>query len=165
MKLIPSKNKPSQDRVMTPPKLAKAIINHFQPTGTFLEPCYGNGAFFDYYPGTDLKYWCEIEMGCDFFDFHTKVNWIISNPPYSIFRKFLIHSMEVANNIVFLCPINHILGLKARMRDIKEYGFYIRQIMMVDTPKQWPSSGFQYAAILLNKEKGDVKIGKLEYEE
>ena len=98
-----------------------------------------------------------------FFDYHNKVDYIVGNFPYSIFRKFLIHSMEISKNIVSLCPINHVLGLKARMRDIKEHDFRIREIMMVDTPKEWPSSGFQYAAILLNRSEGDCKIGYLEY--
>lgn len=153
------------DKVYTPKNLARVIINHFQPTGTFLEPCYGQGAFFDHYPGTDLKYWCEIDKGRNFFDFNEKVQWIITNPPFSLMRKFLIHSMELADHIVFLCPVNHIIGLKARMRDIKQHGFYIREIAMIDTPKCFPSSGFQWAANYLNKEKGDIKVTKLDYEE
>ncbi len=165
-RLIPSKNDSSKDRVMTPPKLAKAIISHFQPSGDILEPCLGEGAFFNIFPTIEIcKYWCEIDLGKDFFNFRPKVDWIVTNPPFSIFRKFLIHSMEVADNIVFLCPINHILGLKARMRDIKKHGFYVRELVMINTPQCFPQSGFMWAAILLNKEKGDVKISEIKYEE
>lgn len=166
MKLIPSKNKPDQDRVYTPIPLCKAIVKHFIPNAvTVLDPCAGTKNFITAMAGKPVIWdWCEIDQGRDFFEYHNKVDYIVTNFPYSKFRKFLIHSMEVSDNIVSLCPINHILGLKARMRDIKEHGFYVRKIMQVKTPKEFPPSGFSYAAILINKEKGLCEIGELEYE-
>lgn len=168
-KLIPSKNSSDKDKIYTPISLCIAIIKHFLPNGvTCLEPAKGPGNFIT---ASTLAHkavawnWCEIDEGRDFFNYKNKVDWTVTNPPYSIFRKFLIHSMEVADNIVFLCPINHIMGLKARLRDIKEHGFYVREIAQVEKPKEWPSSGFAYAAILLNKEKGNIKMSELYYEQ
>jgi hypothetical protein len=69
--------------------------------------------------------------------------------------------MELADNIVFLCPVNHILGLKARKRDIKEAGFFVREVCRVEKPVEWPSSGFEYAAILLTRQAGDCKFSEL----
>jgi hypothetical protein len=51
------------DRIYTPPFLAKLIIEHFKPQGKILEPCRGKGAFSDLMPGCD---WCEIDEGKDF---------------------------------------------------------------------------------------------------
>ena len=154
--------KGGDDCVQTPELLAKSIIEYFAPKGLILEPCRGESSFYNNLP--EPKDWCEIKEGKDFFcDYHEKVNWIITNPPFSLMRKFLQHSMQLSDNIIFLCPINHIIGLKARLRDIRENGFYIREILQIDTPKEFPSSGFQWAANYLNKEKGDCKISYLQY--
>ena len=45
----PPKNAPEKDIVMTPVYLAKNIIEHFEPTGLILDPCRGEGAFYDNY--------------------------------------------------------------------------------------------------------------------
>ena len=73
-------------------------------------------------------------------------------------RKFIQHSMEVSDNIVFLTTINH-LWLKARLRDIKEKSFGIREMIIFDTPKTFPQSGFQIGAFYLQKDYvGDIKF-------
>ena len=156
--LIPTGTK-REDCVQTPIELADAIVNHFKPSGNILEPCKGDGNFLKSLPkGTD---WCEILEGKDFFNFKNKVNWIMTNPPYSIFRKFMNHSMEIADEIVFLITINHI-WLKARLRDINERGFGIKEILLIDTPKTFPQSGFQFGTIHLSKGyDGDIKFSKL----
>lgn len=91
---------------MTPEWLAIDIINHFSPKGFMLDPCRGEGAFFNNYE-TDHKDWCELSEGKDFFLYTKKVDWIITNPPWSKMQKFLAHAMEISNNIVFLTTINH----------------------------------------------------------
>lgn len=138
MGLVP---KNGNDKIYTPRDLAKRIVYHFKPLGRILEPCRGGGAFSDL---MDCE-WCEIDEGRDFFDYTDTPNWIITNPPFSLVREFLIHSYEIgAWNIVLLVPVNHVLGMKARMRDMKEYGYSVKEIILVDTPKEFPSSGFQY---------------------
>ena len=115
MRLIPTNTK-RNDVVMTPEYITKQLVEHFRPEGIILEPCKGEGAFMKYLP-EDTK-WCEITEGKDFFQFNEKVDWIITNPPYSKMRKFIQHSMEVSDNIVFLTTINH-LWLKARLKKKK----------------------------------------------
>src|SRR3546814_3116151 len=110
MRLVPEKNSPDKDVVMTPFELAKEIIEHYKPTGVILDPCKGTGAF-------TVDKWCEITEGKDFFNYKEKVDWIITNPPWSKFKEFLIHSMHLSENIVFLSPINHFIT-KARLRFI-----------------------------------------------
>jgi len=158
MKLIPTGTK-REDCVQTPLDVARQIVNHFKPEGRILEPCIGEGNFLKVLPKDTL--WCEILKGFDFFDFKEKADWIITNPPYSIFRKFMNHSMEVANEIVFLITINHI-WLKARLRDIKEKEFGIKEIILLDTPKTFPQSGFQVGVVHLSKGyKGDIKFSQM----
>jgi hypothetical protein len=47
MKNQPNRNYNSNDIVMTPPEFAKEIINYFNPEGIVLEPCMGDGAFYN----------------------------------------------------------------------------------------------------------------------
>jgi len=147
MKNQPNRNYKSNDVVMTPYSLAKDIIDWIRPRGKVLEPCCGDGAFLKYLPNAD---WCEITKGKDFFDYNKKVQWIITNPPWSQIRPFIQHSMKIAERVVFLVTVNH-LWTKARLRDIKEAGFGIRRIILVDTPKSFPQSGFQLGVIELKK--------------
>lgn len=146
MKLQPKKNAASHDVVFTPRPLSKRIIDHFAPQGRVLDPCKGDGSFYDQFPSDCQPLWCEITQGVNFFDFKERVDWIVSNPPYSIFRKFLLHSMTIADDIVFLITCNHV-WTKARLRDIRAAGFGIKEIYCVDTPRNFPQGGFQYAAV------------------
>ena len=147
MRLIPTIEK-REDCVQTPVSLAKTISDYFKPTGKILEPCRGEGNFLKALPeGTE---WCELLEGKDFFAYEGKVDWIITNPPYSKMRKFMQKSMQISENIVFLTMINH-LWFKARLRDIKESGFGIREIVIFDTPKTFPQSGFQMGVFYLKK--------------
>jgi hypothetical protein len=149
--LSPQKNAPEHDIVFTPLPLAKEIIDHFSPHGSILDPCMGNGAFFDQYPDHCEKFWCEISKGQDFFDFDTKVDWIITNPPWSKMKEFISHGINVSDNVVYLVSINHYMT-KARMRIIFNADFGFKEIYGVKTPKEnWPQSGFQLAAVHLEK--------------
>lgn len=143
--LNPNKNKPIQDIVYTPVDLAIDIIEHYQPSGRILDPSSGDGVFYDNFPGQTID-WCEIESGRDFFDYTDKCDWIITNPPWSMMRRFLIHGMEISDNIVYLTSINH-YTTKARLRDMHEHGFGIKEFYCFDTPKCFPQSGFQLAAV------------------
>jgi len=107
------------DMVFTPDKIAKYIVELFKPEGKILEPCSGNGAFLKYLPTAD---WCEITKGRDFFDYNKKVDWIVTNPPYSNFDRFLQRSMEIADNIIFLVPIAKMLKSWGTISRIARYG-------------------------------------------
>lgn len=139
LKYQPNRDYKSNDVVMTPENLAQQLVDHFKPTGSGLEPCCGTGNILKYLPNAD---WCEISKGRDFFDYNKKVDYIFTNPPWSDIRRFLRHSMEIADDIYFLCTINH-LWTKARLRDIHSNDFRIVEICIFDTPKDFPQSGFQ----------------------
>jgi hypothetical protein len=172
MKSQANRNYISNDCIQTPINLALDILNHFKPTGTLLEPCKGDGNFIQAYENYNLMIqlegkegikwaWCEITEGKDFFDFKEKVDWIITNPPWSQVRKFLQHGLEISNNICFLITINH-LWTKARLRDIKNAGFGIKEICMIETPDNFPQLGFQIGMIHLQRNYiGDIKLTEL----
>ena len=151
--------KGGNDRVYTPPELAKQIIDHFKPSGRILDPCRGKGAFSDLMPGCD---WAEIDEGRNFFDTLEKYDWIVTNPPWSQFRPFLKHSMEIADNIIFLCLTNAWF-MRARQRDMKEAGFGMVEILDLPMPpKPWPQTGFCLSATWVKRNhQGPIKLSYL----
>jgi hypothetical protein len=108
------------DVVYTPIHVSKQIIDFVKPYGICLDPCKGDGAFYDYLP-EGSKY-CELKEGSDFLHFEEKVDWIIGNPPYSIFEDFLRHSFLYADNVSFLVPTNKVFQRQIIMDMINEYG-------------------------------------------
>lgn len=136
------------DRIYTPDELARDMVVHFRPCGRILEPCRGGGAFVRALPACD---WCEIDLGRDFFSCSKHYDWIITNPPYSIFSRFLIQSLVVADNVVFLCPVSSWFQ-RARERIVRNAGFGIVEICSVPVPpKPWPQFGLSLGAAWLRR--------------
>lgn len=150
--LVPAPNAPVRDLVMTPAPLAGGIITHFsdQLYGSILDPARGQGAFFDQFPANLSHNWCELAEGLDFLEWERPVDWIVTNPPWSRLRDLTRHTMTITDNIVWLSPIVN-MTTKARLRDLDEFGFGIAELLLIDTPKSWPQSGFQLAAVHLRK--------------
>ena len=150
--LVPVTNAPAQDLVMTPAELAAGVIAHFagRMTGAVLDPARGQGAFHDRFPEHLERDWCEITEGRDFLDWQRPVDWVMTNPPWSRLRDFSRHAITIAPNIVWLAPLTN-LTTKARLRDLDEAGFGIAELVLIDTPKDWPQSGFQLVAAWLRK--------------
>ena len=145
-----------RDLVNTPDELAKNIVGHFraQISGRVLEPCGGGGAFtraFAYH-GIKNILALEITRGSDFFEFHERVDWIITNPPWSLAKQFLQHAYRVAENVLFLITLHHIFDLRSRIADMERAGFGIKEVLLCETPdKPWPQSGFQLGAVHLQR--------------
>ena len=107
------------DVVFTPDWLAEKICSMFPIGGKVLEPCKGEGAFTKYLP--ENTEWCEITEGRNFYDYNEKVDWIVTNPPYSDFNRFLEHSFELADNIVLLVPIAKMMKSMGTLKQIFAY--------------------------------------------
>lgn len=155
MKNRPLAPKGGNDKVYTPPELARQIVEHFKPSGRLLEPCKGRGAFTDaMYPFASNGYlsYYEVDIGLDFLQGSPPAHdWIITNPPWSQLRAFLKKSMEVADNVVFLCLVNAFF-MKARQQDMRKAGFGMKEILFVPTPaKPWPQTGFSLGAVHIQK--------------
>ena len=105
--------------VYTPDWVACDIVDFFKPSGRILEPCKGDGAFLKYLPSAD---WCEIQEGRDFFAWNTPVDWVVGNPPYAKITKWFEHSFEIANNVLFLIPLQYLWVSTKRIKMFAEYG-------------------------------------------
>lgn len=107
------------DIVYTPAWVVTDMVNHFQPVGRILDPCRGLGVFTDAMPTAE---WCEITDGRDFFDWTSHVDWVVSNPPYSLTRPWFKHSYAVADNLLYLVPLRNVFSGYGFLREIDEYG-------------------------------------------
>ena len=84
------------DRIYTPTKLAAKCVGLLSLSDdvSTLDPCRGLGAFYDQLPNAE---WCEVDEGRDFFDWHKPVDWVVSNPPYSMLDSWLDHTAQIAS--------------------------------------------------------------------
>jgi len=146
------------DKIYTPMDVAKQIVDKFAFYGKVLDPFKGKGAFYDQLPDGIEKEWCETDLGRNFFDYKEHVDWIISNPPYSIFTELMLHSYEIADNIVYLIPLNKVVSSMGRVRELAAYGG-IPYIFILSPKKCGFPFGFPACAVWIKKgHKGDTKV-------
>lgn len=159
MRCQPNRDYVSNDDIQTPRDLARALVEHLAPTGKILEPCCGDGHILDCLPpGTE---WCELKRGRDFLRWRGSVDWIVTNPPWSQIRAFLRHSFKVADRVAFLMTINH-AWTTARLRDAREAGFGIQEIVLVETPRSFPPSGFQLGMVVYARGlRGSIRLHEI----
>ena len=154
--MFPRKAHP-RDIFYTPEWVVKDKVHYFRPTGKCLDPCSGRGVFHKYLPvGSD---WCEIQKGRDFFNYTKKVDWIIGNPPYSIFEDFLKKSFEIADNVSYLVPTNKIFQRQIIMDMINRYGGIKSMIIygsgqLIDFPFGFSVGNFHFK----KNYKGETKV-------
>lgn len=133
----------------TPKELAKDLISHIPliDGDIVLEPFKGEGAFYNSFPDTVQKEWCEIEDGKDWKSYEGEIDWVISNPPFRLttnskrenaFFTILNHySTRVRKGMAFLCNDKCFSTLTPkRIKNFNENGLYINKII-VCTVKQW----------------------------
>jgi hypothetical protein len=120
----------ANDKFYTPLSLVKLHLEKFKdiPNGSVIfEPFYGKGAYHnimkEMFPNCFLPY-TEIDMGLDFFEYTDKVDYIISNAPYSILNKVLEHSVSLKPKIISYLIGFHNLTTK-RIEFMNNNGYYI----------------------------------------
>jgi hypothetical protein len=133
------------DLVYTKPTLAQRLIGYFRPTGRILDPCRGNGAFYDHFP--DTRDWCEIRDGRDFLEWNEPVDWLITNPPWSKepYRAISAHAFEIADNVVFLTRLHNAIGTYARHQDWRDCGHGLQEMIVLS----WEDAGFPSEGFVL----------------
>jgi hypothetical protein len=125
----------------THPEVAKIMINmcDINETDTVLDPCRGtNKVFYRNFPKCN-KLYCEISEGKDFFDFKKQVDWVIGNPPYSLWDKWLEHTIEITNKFCYI--FGNLNLTEVRLRKIAEKGFKITGFHICKT-NYWFSPNF-----------------------
>jgi hypothetical protein len=146
------------DVVYTPDNVAAAIVAHFKPTGTILDPCAGDGVFLRHLPPT--AEWCEIENGRDFFQWTKPVDWLIGNPPYAVFSDWLRHSFKIAEHICYLIPVNKVFNSSTMLKSIAEWGG-IREIYVLGRGDRLmlATVGFAVGAVHLQRDfRGGIEM-------
>lgn len=134
--------------------VAKAIVEHFKPSGRLLEPFKGEGAFFDalsLVPGDVTLDWCEISLGKDFLKYEHEVDWIITNPPFEELTKMMDKAFSLALHTVFLIPISKYFSSSPRIKLARGYGG-VKEILHVGTGRDIGFDiGFPFAAMHFEK--------------
>jgi hypothetical protein len=153
---------------MTPAPLARALVRVIHPRGAILEPCAGDGAFVSALRRYGKVRWCETDAsrrchnGRSFFECSERVDWIVTNPPWSQFRAFLEHSLRLADHVALLATLNH-WWTRLRRDLVRDAGFGIARIVEFDTPADWPSTGFQMGMVVLSRgHRGACVMERLE---
>jgi len=146
------------DEHYTPPEVALDIVRFFRPHGHTLEPFVGDGAFRDalvqfhreragYFGALSRVFWCDLEEGFDFFAWDQEVNWIVTNPPYSILTDVMRHCFEVAQRTVLLVPMSKIYSSAPRMELVRRVAGIESQYVLGVGRELGFNSGFPFAAI------------------
>lgn len=74
------------------------------------EPCRGDGRI-HFFLEEEKKIPCtysEINEGLDFFDWKSSTDLILTNPPFSIAKEFIEHSLAKCNTCVMLLRLNYL---------------------------------------------------------
>ncbi len=152
-----NENLTANDVVYTPREIARQMIAFYdlKDNDRVLDPCAGDGAFFDQYPKHILaKFRMEITEGLDFFDWNTnsspKIDWIITNPPYSIYEEFCHKAFEVADNVCFLVPLSKVVSSLGRIQATMDYGGFV-SIHIIGASQCGFPFGFPAAAVHMKR--------------
>lgn len=156
-----------KDIVMTKPEMAKYLISlvDFKDGDVVIEPCLGNGAFYDNLPNNVVKKWCEINKGRDYLEFDEEVDITLSNPPFiprKLFWSFMLKAMETTKREIYwlinLSSLN--VYTPKRLEEMKNKGWFINNLHIV-ADKRWFG---RYCWIKIGKEdKGFIKYNKMVY--
>jgi len=138
-------NKLGNDCILTPPDLAKSLIKmaDIAEGDVLYDPFAGKGAkaFYDNYPDENVKYYSEITEGLDFFEFEKEVDWIITNPPYSILDPILEYSAVICRKgFAYLLGFNNLTA--KRIEDCNKRGFYLSKMHICKVMSYFGMSAF-----------------------
>ena len=136
------------DVIYTPKLVAELMINlcDIKVDDKVLDPSRGGGIFYDNLPPCQKDY-CEIAEDKDFFEYKNKVDLIIGNPPYSMWSKWLEHTVKICDKFCYIFGVYNFTP--ARLRTIFDAGFIITKFHLCKVD-WWFSPSF-----IVLFEKGD----------
>lgn len=141
------------DIIHTPPSVAKLMISlcDIKPNDLVLDCSYGDGVFYNNFPNDCIKDYCEITEphNKDFFKYNKKCTWIISNPPYSLWTKWIEHTITICDKFCYIFGCFNFTT--DRLKKIFNAGFIITKFhtLKIDW---WFSPSF-----IVVFEKGNIK--------
>jgi len=145
--------------VMTKPEMAKYLIGliDFKDGDIVIEPCRGDGAFYNNLPDNVIKEWCEINQDRDFLEYQGKVDICLSNPPFvprKLFWSFMQKSMEITNRQIYW--LINIASLNVftpnRLNEMRTKGWFIQSFHVVND-KRWYG---RYVWVKIGKEDNSI---------
>lgn len=129
--------------VMTKPDMAKYLLGliNFKDGDVVIEPCKGDGAFYNALPSNVKKEWCEINEGKDFLNYDQPVDITLSNPPFvprKLFWSFMTKSMDITKReIYWLINISSLnVFTPKRLDEMKSKNWFIESFHVV-ADKRW----------------------------
>ena len=141
------------DVFITPNYIVKRMIEIacIQEHETVLDPCKGEGAFYDELTG--IKYWCEILLGKDFYEWKEQVDVIIGNPPFSQWDKWMEHTVSLQPKRI--CYLFGALNLTPnRLKKLSLHGYHVTNLVFVRINGYF---GHSYLT-LLEKKQGIIEF-------
>ena len=114
------------DFYQTPYNLTRRLLEAEKFEGRILEPACGGGAITTILEEAgyrDITAYDLLIDGKDFLDETRKFDAIVTNPPFSLAKEFILKACEIAPRFAFLLPLNYLHG-KERLDEI-----YSREIL------------------------------------
>lgn len=127
----PKHHHSDRDRILTPDEVVKQLIQKIPYRGgdTWLDPCFGKGAFFNNFPSEQKEY-CEIDLGKDFLKTTAKYDWVVTNIPFSKPKEFIFHMANTCRKgFGILCLANSMTA--TRLQKIERMGLYLYGITVL----------------------------------
>jgi hypothetical protein len=125
----------------TPYPVAMKLIKmtDIKETDRVLDPCSGKGIFYNNLPDCNKMY-CELTENKNFFEFNELVDVVIGNPPFSQWKKWIEHTVQLNPRI-----ISYIMGClnltPKRMEYLKQKGYNLKSMEIV-TIEGWFGNTF-----------------------
>ena len=121
----------SNDVIYTPLPVALKMIDmcDIHENDKILDPSKGKGVFYNNFPNNCIKHYCEISEGIDFFNYTEKVDIIIGNPPYSLWNKWIEHTMKLTDKFCYIFGSFNFTD--KRLRDIVSNGYGVTKFHLV----------------------------------
>jgi hypothetical protein len=135
-----------------PDWFAAALMSQLRPTGRIVVPGAesSSGAFVRALQGTAEVSGCKAISADDFLSWAGRVDWVITNPPWNNFRKFLVHALEIADHVAMLVTVNH-WWTQRRVADVKDAAFGYDRLILCDWPPECASNGFQLGLMVVSR--------------
>ena len=120
------------DIVFTPLAVAMKLIEmaEIKESDKVLDACKGEGVFFDNLPNCQKDY-CEIVEGKDFFEYESRIDVIICNPPYSLYTRWI-------NKCIYLSPqkIAFVMGslnlTTKRLKILEDNNYFLTKMCILN---------------------------------
>ena len=144
----------ANDVFITPLGLAKLhidLIDEKYNNSMWLDPCKNIGSYYDQFPETCKKDYCEILENKDFFDYDSQVNVIVSNPPYSLLDQWIKKSIQLNPDVIsYLISQGALTTRRIQIFEKAGYG-----LIKLHLTKVWQWYGMSYIVIF---EKGKESV-------